>query len=107
MLVRPKKHNVEKYKNLLSHIKMRKEILKIGDIEIVKKNYHHNSAIFLKDADIKQVLVSNKISFSEENYKFIIGYFYNNKKFKLLHVMLHKKKAYVKSMMGKLNGCIF
>ena len=29
--------------------------------------------IYLKNVDIKKVLVSNKISFGEKNYKYFIG----------------------------------
>ena len=32
----------------------------------------------LKDVDIEKVLVSNKISFGEKNYKYFIGYLYND-----------------------------
>ena len=31
--------------NLLSHIKMVEEIIKFGNIEIEKKNYHYNTPI--------------------------------------------------------------
>ena len=31
-----------------------------------KKNYHHESPIFLKDVDMGKVLVSNKIYFREK-----------------------------------------
>ena len=42
-----KKWNITKNENLLSHIKMSKEILTIGDIEIEKnKFYRHKSPIF-------------------------------------------------------------
>ena len=38
-----------KHKNLLSHIKMGKEILTFGDIEIEKtKCYHNRTPIFFK-----------------------------------------------------------
>ena len=51
---------------------MGKEILTFGDIEIEKnKFYRHKTPIFLKDVDIDKVLVSNKISFSEKNYKYL------------------------------------
>ena len=41
---------------------MGKEISTVENIEIEKiKFYFHKSPIFLKDADIKKVLVSNKI----------------------------------------------
>ena len=32
------------------------------------------------DVDIEKVLVSNKISFGEKNYKYFIGYLYNEVK---------------------------
>ena len=52
-----------------------------GDIEIEKdKFYDHRSSIFLKDADIEKVLVSSKISSDEKNYKYLIGYLYNDRK---------------------------
>ena len=49
------------------------------------------------DADIKKVLVSNKISFGRKNYKYFIGCLYNGNKSKLLNIMLPKTSAYVKS----------
>ena len=49
---------------------MGKEILTFGNIEIEKNKFHRcKTPIFLKDADIEKVLVSNKISFGEKNYK--------------------------------------
>ena len=64
MLIRPKKWNTIKHKNSLSRIKMVKQILTSGDIEITKNKFYRNKTpIFLKDADIEEVLVSNKFSF--------------------------------------------
>ena len=52
---------------------MDKEILTFGATDIEKnKFYHHKSPILLKDVRIKKVLVSNKISFGEKNYKYFI-----------------------------------
>ena len=52
---------------------MDKEILTFGDTDVEKnKFYHHKSPILLKDVCIKKVLVSNKISFGEKNYKYFI-----------------------------------
>ena len=51
------------------------------DIEIEKnKFYFHKTPIFLKDVDIVKVLVSNKISSGEKNYKYFFGYLYNDHK---------------------------
>ena len=68
---------------------MGKEILTFGNIEIEKsKFYRSKTPIFLKDVDIEKVLVSNKISFGEKNYKYFIGYLYNDNKVKPFHIML-------------------
>ena len=58
-------------------MKLDKEILTFGDIEIEKK-YHHKSAAALKNVDTEKLLVSNKTTFGEKNYKCFTGYFYND-----------------------------
>ena len=46
----------------------------IGDIETEKHKFHHyKNHISIEDMDINNVLISNKISFSEKNYKNFIG----------------------------------
>ena len=57
--------------------------------------------MLLRDVDIEKVLVSNKISFGEKNYKYFIGYLYNNHKVKPLNIMFPKTSAYVKSYDGQ------
>ena len=77
---------------------MGKEILSFGDIETEKDIfYRHKSPIVLEEVDIEKVLVSNKISSNEKNYKYFIGYLYNDYKVKPLHIMLPKMSTYVKS----------
>ena len=50
---------------------MSKEIIIFGNIEIEKpKCYCYKSPIFLEAVDIDNILVSNKISSGEKNYKF-------------------------------------
>ena len=57
----------------------------LGNIEIEKdKFYHHKSPVPLRDIDIEKVLVSNKISSCVKNYKYFIGYLYDDYKIKLL-----------------------
>ena len=51
--------------------------------------------------DIWKVLVSNKISFGERNYKYSIVYLYNGNKIKPLNIMLPKTCAYVKRYDGQ------
>ena len=59
------------------------------------------------DADIEKVLVSNKISFDEKNYKYFIGYLYNGNKVKPLNIMLPKATAYAKSYDGQTKWMYF
>ena len=71
-----KKWDIVKYKNLLSHIKMSKDVLPFGNIEIEKNKFHHNKTpILLKHVNIEQVLVSGKIFFGEKDYKYLIGHY--------------------------------
>ena len=73
-IVYPNNHPCQARKTLVninSHIKLSKEILTFGDIEIEKHKFHcHKSPIFLKDVDIENVLISKKISSGEKNYKY-------------------------------------
>ena len=73
-----------------------------------KKNFYSNkSPAPLRDVDIEKVLASNKIYFGEKNYKYLIGYLYNNHKVKPLHIMLPKTSAYVKSYDGQTKWMYF
>ena len=76
---------------------MGKETLTFGDIEIEKKKFTTMIVLFFKqDVDIGKVLVSSKISSGQKNYKYFIGYLYNDHKMKPLHIMFPKTSAYVK-----------
>ena len=89
-------------------MKMGKEILTFGDIEIEKnKFYRLKTSILQGDVDIEKVLVSNNIPFGEKDCKYFIGYLYNNHKVKLLHIILPKKSAYVKSYDGQIQWIYF
>ena len=87
---------------------MGKDILTIGNIEIEKNNfYRYKSPVSLRDIDIEKVVVSDKISFGERNYKYFIGYLYNDHKVKPLHIMFPKTSTYVKSYDGKTKWMYF
>ena len=77
---------------------MGNEILTFGNIETeMYKLYRYKCPIVLEDVDIDNTLVSNKISSGEKNYKYFIGYLYDDYKTKPLHIMLPKTSAYIKS----------
>ena len=60
---------------------MGKETLVI--LKLKKKNLpSYRRPLLLGDVDIEKVSVSNKISFGERNYKYFIGYLYDNHKVK-------------------------
>ena len=85
---------------------MGKEFLAFGNIEIEKNKFYQNKTIFLGDVNI-EVLVSEKISFGEKNYKYFIGYLHNGNKVKPLNIMLPKTSAYVKSYDGQIKWMYF
>ena len=75
---------------------MDKEILAFGVLKLKKNKFYGNkTSTFLRDVDIKKVLVSNKICLGEKGYKILIGYLYEHK-IKPLHIMLPKTSAYIK-----------
>ena len=77
---------------------MGKQILTFVKSEIEKNKFHrYRTPIFLRDVDIKEALVTNKISFGGKNYKYFIGYLYDNHKVEPLHIMLPKSTTCVKS----------
>ena len=81
---------------------MDKKKLTFCEVEVEKdKCYCHKSPIFSEDADHEKVLVSIKISAGGINYKYCIGYLYNDYKVKPLHIMLPKTTACVKSYDGQ------
>ena len=57
--------------------------------------------LFLEDLDIENILVSSKIFSSGKNYKYFIGYLYDDYKIKPLHIMLPKGSANIKSYHGQ------
>ena len=61
------------------------------------KFYGNESPVFKKDVDIEKVLVSNKMSSGKKIYNYFIGYLHDDYKVILLHIMLPKESAYVKS----------
>ena len=92
---------VEYYKDLLSHKKLGEEFFTFWDNETEKNRFYRNKTpIFFRDVDIEKVLVSNKISFGEKNYKYFIGYLYNDK-VEPLDTMLPETSACVKSHDGQ------
>ena len=87
---------------------MGKEILTFGNIEIENNKFLcHKTPIFLGDVDIEKVVLSNKISFDEKNYKYFIGYLYNGNKVKPLNIMFPKTCTYVKSYYGQTKWMCF
>ena len=81
---------------------MGKKSLTFGDIGIEENRFYCNKTlIFGRDLGIEKVLLSNKISFGENDD------LYNDDNVKPFNIMLAKTSTYVKVIMDKLNGCIF
>ena len=52
---------------------------------------------YFLDVDIKNVLVSNKTSSGEKNFKYFTDYLHDDYEIKPLYMMLPETRAYVKS----------
>ena len=54
---------------------MEKTTIKFGDIKIEKQKFHqHKILISIKNIDINEIVLSNKISFGKKGFKYFIGY---------------------------------
>ena len=69
-----KSRTLKNINNLFSYIKMGKEILTFGNIEIEKKKKKFATIrpISLEDLDIEKISVSNKISFGEKTIRTLL-----------------------------------
>ena len=75
---------------------MGKKIIKFGVIEIEKQKFHqYKRPISIKAIDINKILISNKASFGEKDFKYFIGY-KHAKKFRPLWIFLQTPSAYRK-----------
>ena len=76
--------------------KNEKAIIKFGDIEIKKQKLHqHKIPISIKNIDVIKMVVSNKVSFGKEKFKYFIGYT-DHKQIKPSSIFLPKMSAYRK-----------
>ena len=54
---------------------MYKKIIKLENTEIEESKFHQNeSAISTNDVDINKTVVSNKLPFGKQDFKYLIGY---------------------------------
>ena len=68
--------------------------IKCDDTEIEKYKFHqYKSSILIDNIDINKILVSNKISFGKNNFKYFIGY-KDAKKLRPLCTFLPQISAY-------------
>ena len=55
------------------YIKLDKKIIKFGDTEIERHNFHlHNSPILINNIDINKILVPNKVSYGKNGFKVLL-----------------------------------
>ena len=75
--------------------------------KLKKKIFTIIRLLFLKDVDIAKLLVSNKVPFGKNSWKYFIGYLHNGHKVKPLHKVLPKTSAYVKMYDGQTKWICF
>ena len=68
-----KSEAVNLLRKMYKDVKMYKENTTFRDIEINKRKFHRfKNTFFLDDVDSDNILISNKISCGEKNYKYFI-----------------------------------
>ena len=78
------------------YIKIEKETIKFEVVKIQKQKFHqHKGPISITNVDIDKIIVSNKVSFVKNGFKYFIGY-KDAKKIKPLSIFLPKMSAYRK-----------
>lgn len=76
---------------------MKKEFLKSCDIKIEKRKFYYSKILVnMNNEDIDRIKISKKIYFGKKSFKYIIGY-KNDKKVRLLCIILPKMRGYLKS----------
>ena len=76
-----------------SMYKNEKNNYKFGHIEIEKQKFHqHERSISIKTVDTNKMVVSNKVSFGKNGFKYFIGY--KDAKIRPLSIFLPKMSAY-------------
>ena len=54
---------------------MDRKIIKFDDAEIEEYKFHkHKSPISINDVDVNKIVVSNKLPFHKQDFKYFIGY---------------------------------
>ena len=80
---------------------MGKDVTTFGDTEVEKPKFnYYKNLILLKNVDIDNTQVSSMVSHSKKTCKYFIDYI-DDGRIKPLHIMLTKKRAYIKSYEGK------
>ena len=109
------------YTKLKVNVKKGKKIIKFGDIDIEKQNFHQQKRpILIKNIDINNILVPNKVSFGKKSFKYFTGYkdakrirplclyVYFFRKWVRIEKTLMKLKIYLlikdDELLGKYNG---
>ena len=55
------------------YIKMKKAIIKSGDIEMAKQKFHqHKRPILINNIDINKIVVSNEVSFGKKVFEYFM-----------------------------------
>ena len=85
---------------------MEKKIINCDETEIQKYKFHqYKSSISIDNKDVHKIVVSNKISFDKNDFKYFIGY---KDATKLnLYAYSFQKRVHIERILIKLSICLF
>ena len=97
---------MEHYRLQIFFIKLKRLVKKLK-LKLKNKFHRYKNPIFLKDVDIDNILISDKIFFNDKYYKYFIVYINGDYKIKSFSIIFSKTSAYVKSYNSETNECNF
>ena len=93
-------------KKLKPYIKLDKKTIEFDNTRIEKYEFHqYKSPILIKDIDINEIVISNKICFGKQDFKYFIGYKVA-KKIKPLCIFCSRMSMYKRDFFIKMKICL-
>ena len=87
-------------------MKMGKKFIEFEDARIEEQEFHqYKSPILIKDIDINEIVISNKICFGKQDFKYFIGYKVA-KKIKPLCIFCSRMSMYKRDFFIKMKICL-
>ena len=88
LMEKVKNYKLKKLSKFLKpYMKMKKTIVKFGDIKIKKQKFHqYKRPILIDNTDLDKIVISKKVSFNKNRVEYFISYKDTNKNWTFTHI---------------------